>query len=346
MRLAIDAANLSRDRRGMGRIARGIIRAALAQSGLDLTLLIDREADATAVLAEFPGATVRSSASARRRGTYDVVWYPFNGMRFTSAAPAVVTIHDVFAFTEPHREAIARGREQGPIRRAARNASRIVTDSAWSRTEIAREFRLARQRIHVIEPSPDSYWFPSRDDVLPAPLAGRRIVLIVGVREPRKNARLALVAAGRALKAPGELLAVVGDLSKKDRAFARAHRVPAGEIAASDLLLRALYRNAALVLVPSLAEGFGLVAVEAMACGAAVLAANATALPEATDGAALLLDPRDPAAWAENIRRLLDDPAELAALRARAVARFAYADRGASARATLELLTTVARDGA
>ncbi len=346
LRLAVDATNLARDRRGMGRIARGVLRAALAERGVGLTLLVDRRADAQAVRTEFPGAAVRPTGSARRENRYDVVWFPFNGMRFASAAPAVVTMHDAFAFTEPHRERVARWREQAPIRRAARRATRIVTDSEWSRGEIARELGLPAGSIAVIGPSPDSFWFPAAGDRLPPPLEAARFVLLVGAGEARKNARLALEAAALALRPPGEVLAIVGKLSEPERDFARRLRVPAGEIAAGDRLLRALYRRAELVLVPSLAEGFGLVAIEAMACGAAVVASDTSALPEATGGAALLLDPCEPVRWATAVRALLDDPAELAALRARAAARFASADRSASSRATLELLRDVARHGA
>jgi glycosyltransferase involved in cell wall biosynthesis len=345
-RLAVDATNLARDRRGMGRIARGVVRAALARPDIDLTLLIDRRADADAARAEFPGAGVNACASARRRRRYDAVWFPFNGMRFPSDAPALVTMHDAFAFTEPHAEPVARWREQAPIRRAARYAARVVTDSQWSRGELARELRLDAASIAVVHPSPDPFWFPATGDVLPDPLAGARIVLLVGAGEPRKNARTVLEAAARALRAPDEVLAIVGRLSDADRAFARRRRVRAGEIAAGDGLLRALYRQAAIVLVPSLAEGFGLVAVEAMACGAAVIASAASALPEATDGAALLIDPRDAERWAAAIRNVLDDPAELALWRARGTARFAFADRSASARATLALLAQVAARGA
>jgi glycosyltransferase involved in cell wall biosynthesis len=346
LRLAVDAVNLARDRRGMGRIARGILRAALARPDIEVTLLVDRRADADATRAEFPGAALERTASARRRDRYDVVWYPFNGMRFPSVAPTLVTMHDAFAFTEPHPEWVARRREQEPIRRAARYATRIVTDSAWSRSELARELALDPARIAVIHPSPDPYWFPAAGDGLPAALRDTRIVLVVGAGERRKNARLALEAAAGALRAPAETLVVAGELSKRDRAFARKRGVPAGEIAASDATLRALYRHAALVLVPSLAEGFGLVAVEAMACGAAVIASGTSALPEATGGAALLLDPRDAEPWSAAIRGLLDDPAALAALRARGTARFAYADRTASVRATVDLLADVSASGA
>jgi glycosyltransferase involved in cell wall biosynthesis len=95
------------------------------------------------------------------------------------------------------------------------------------------------------------------------------------------------------------------------------------------------------VLVPS-REGYGLVAVEALACGAAVIAADATALPEATRGAALLLAPDDVAAWAALVRSLLDNSGLLAAQRARAVAAFAQCDRTSHHRRMRELLRETA----
>jgi len=64
LRLAIDAGNLARDRRGMGRIARGVVRAALAESDLALTLLIDDAAAADAARSEFPGVSVAPATAA------------------------------------------------------------------------------------------------------------------------------------------------------------------------------------------------------------------------------------------------------------------------------------------
>ena len=346
LRLAIDAANLARDRRGMGRLARPVVRAATDDPAFAVTLLASKPADARALRAEFAGATVAASRSAGRTGRFDAVWFPFNGMRYSVAAPSLVAIADAFAFTEAHRDPIARFREQAPVRRAAREATRIVTISHWSRTEIARELRLPLERIEVVTPAPDPFWHPGAGDVLPPELREGRFVLVVGAGEARKNARLALDACALALHGENEWLVIAGHLSDADRAAARASGVRCREIAASDALLRGLYRNAAAVLVPSLAEGFGLVAVEALACGAPVLAADAAALPEAAGGAATLLDPHDAPAWAAAIRRLLDDEREEAAARGRALARFAFTDRTAPARRTLELLREVARSGA
>lgn len=339
--LAVDAANLARDRRGMGRLARGVLRAAAESGDIDVVLLADKRADRRALVDEFP-YPVEPTASAARRGRYDVAWFPFNGMRYRAHAPTLVSIHDAFAFTYPHRDPVARMRERRPMRRAAREATRILAISAWARDDLARVLRLPKDRFSVVAPSPDPFWFPGGGDALPAGLAGARFALFVGPSETRKNVRVALEACARALRPPDEGLVIVGALSPEDRAFARARGVRAGEIEASDEGLRALYRNAELVLVPSLAEGFGLVAIEAMACGAAVVAANTTALPEATDGAAVLLDPRDAGLWAGAIRTLFDDPARLAAVRDRATNRFAFADRTAFGRTTLALLRDLA----
>jgi glycosyltransferase involved in cell wall biosynthesis len=342
LRLAIDAADLARDRRGMGRFVRSVVNAALADPAIDVEFVSLRASDDAALRVEFPGVAIRRAHVAGRRDRYDAVWYPWNGVRFGAAAPSLVTIYDAFAFDEPARGWVARRREQAPIERAARVATRIATISDWSRARIAARLHLAEERIGVIRLAPDPFFSPGNDDAPPGAFDGKRYLLLVGAREARKNARTALAACALALHAPQELLAIVGGLSPADELLARRLNVPAGRVAAGDELLRTLYRNAALVLVPSYGEGFGLVAVEALACGAPVLAANAAALPEATEGLAILLPPFDVNAWATNIRGLLDDPARAAAQRARALERFRCSDRSLPARRTLDLLREIA----
>lgn len=80
--------------------------------------------------------------------------------------------------------------------------------------------------------------------------------------------------------------------------------------------LKALYENARLFLLPSLTEGFGLPSLEAMACGCAVLASNAGALPETCGEAAAYCDPRDVQAWIASIKQLMATPRKLNAMRA------------------------------
>jgi glycosyltransferase involved in cell wall biosynthesis len=342
LRLAIDAANFPRDRRGMGRLAREVLWAALADPAFEVTLIAAKRSDARALRAEFgEGYRAAGPFSARKRGAYDAVWFPWNGMRFHCAAPSLVTLHDVFAFSEPHPQRIARRREQAPILRAAREATCLATDSSWSREQILATFVAASGKVEIVAPAPGTYWSPGSGDALPPQVEAQRYVLLVGAREKRKNART-LIAACAGTQRADESLVIVGGLGPDDRALVVRSGVRAGEIAASDRMLRTLYRNAGVVAVPSTAEGFGLVPLEAMACGAPVIASDSSALPETTGGGALLLDPYDVPRWAQALRLLLDDPLCAEELRARGFARVAALDRDGFARGTLGLLRRLA----
>jgi alpha-1,3-rhamnosyl/mannosyltransferase len=104
----------------------------------------------------------------------------------------------------------------------------------------------------------------------------------------------------------------------------------------------ALYSGAALVVLPSVSEGFGLPAVEAMSCGAPVLCANAGALPEVVGDAALLADPLDVLQLAESINRVLEDRRLSEHLRERGFAQAAKFSWRATAAATRQVYHLVA----
>ena len=94
---------------------------------------------------------------------------------------------------------------------------------------------------------------------------------------------------------------------------------------------------------PSLYEGFGLQAAEALACGTPVIASNTTSLPEVVGDAGILLDPHDVAGFAEAMRRVADDGTLAADLQAKALARACRFTWEHTAR---ELLKACARGGA
>jgi|HubBroStandDraft_2_1064218.scaffolds.fasta_scaffold66529_2 glycosyltransferase involved in cell wall biosynthesis len=343
MRIAIDAGNFARDRRGMGRIARTIANGLLAAGDVAATFLVERPRDEAGIREAFAGQAidVRPAATALAADAYDVVWFPWNGMRYDAAAPVLLTLNDVFAFTDAHPERIAREREQAPIRRGSARADRIVTISQWSKGEIARVLEVDPQRIAVIAPAPDPFFAPGDDNAF---MAAWRYVLLVGTREPRKNARVVFEACARALLGPRDALVIAGGLSRENERLLRELGVQYRHVPdPDDETLRALYRNARVVAVPSTAEGFGLVAVEAMASGAPVVAARSSALPEATGGAAMLLDPRAADAWSDAFTRLFADDALAHDLAARGLAHFAFASRERPLRAYLEVLRRLSR---
>ncbi len=130
--------------------------------------------------------------------------------------------------------------------------------------------------------------------------------LAVGSPAPHKNLRTLYDAVGRD-DGPQAPLVVVGSVDS--RVHGRGHAVqgsggvrPVGRV--TDGQLKALYGGALALCIPSLTEGFGLAAVEAMRCGAPVVAADAGALPEVCGSAAVLLPPTDSAVWAQSLRRL------------------------------------------
>ncbi len=338
LRLGVDGLNLRSDRRGMGRFARQVLRVAYDTPDISLTLIAKQPelAAAYSAILERDVRDIVTPKQARAR-PFDVLWYPWNGMRFAHAAPKLVTIHDVFAFTEPNGNPIARLREQQPVRRAVSYADCVVTVSRWSAGEIARTFGMASSTIRIISHAPEPFWVPVRP-----PASRLQYFLFISGPERRKNAPLLFAAFRDAFSARQAELIVAGTLSETDRELLDRIGILFRHVHPDDGQLRTLYSGALAVAVPSLTEGFGLAAVEAMACGTAVLASNAAALPEACGEGAQLLDPYDRSAWSAALRRVFDDAVFREELRNRALRRQAQFDSAAPARETLALLREIA----
>ncbi|TDL81109.1 glycosyltransferase family 1 protein [Palleronia sediminis] len=240
---------------------------------------------------------------------------------------SVVMIHDAQTFMHPEDYS---GRQAAAYRMLlpviGRRAKRVLTVSDYSRKALAAHGVAPEDRIAVVHNGTDHMLgTPPDPDILERHgLAPGGYVLALGSGKGYKNIRMTFAA--MAAPAPGGLkLAVAG--GPADRVYrARGWIPPEGTVFTgfvSDAELRALYQGAAAFLFPSLTEGFGLPPVEAMQCGAPVLAARAGAMPEICGAGAVLLDPNDGAAWRAALSHLLADPAEAAALRARGTARAA-----------------------
>jgi glycosyltransferase involved in cell wall biosynthesis len=192
----------------------------------------------------------------------------------------------------------------GLWRGSLRRAARIAFGSEATRAEVLAELPELAERSSVVYPGlPPGFG--------PGPARDRgEYVLHLGSGDPRENTAAAVGAARRA----GIRLLVVGGW-QGDGAESL------GRITDDELI--ELYRGATAFLDPTLYEGFGYGVLEAMACGAPVVASNRTSVPEVVGDAGLLCDPRSEDELAAALRRILHEPGLARSLRERGVARAA-----------------------
>jgi glycosyltransferase involved in cell wall biosynthesis len=250
------------------------------------------------------------------------------------ARPVVVTVHDVSfrrfpRFFSPRERVLFATLLPLTLRRAAA----VITVSQHARSEILHFYPYLEDRTHVTLEAADPIFRPlpelEVEEVLHRLGVRQPYVLAVGNLQPQKNLVRLLQAFAQADVACRALLVVVGQAqwhastvveTVRDLGLGTAVRFT-GYVRLEDLV--ALYGGAALFCYPSLYEGFGLPILEAMACGAPVMASNATSLPEVAGEAALLVEPLDVPAMAGAIRAVLSDSARARHLRERGLARAA-----------------------
>lgn len=201
----------------------------------------------------------------------------------------------------------------GMQKKVAARLRHIVTVSEQSKTDIVKAFELDPARVKVIHNGIDTDTFRPMPDIARRPL---RIMATASADQPLKGLAYLIRAVARlGADIPGLDLLVVGKVKENgdtaklidDLGIGDRIRFVSG-IETSELVR--LYAEAAVVVVPSVYEGFGLPAGEAMACGAPVISTRGGALPEVVGDAGILVPIRDAEAIAAAIKSLLDDDVE------------------------------------
>lgn len=249
--------------------------------------------------------------------------------------PTVLTVHDlIFRRYPAHHKPLNRWYLNLTMPLYCRRATRIITVSEQTKRDVIEAYGVPGEKITVIYEAASPNFAPQPPEVSAAARARYnlppRYLLSVGTIEPRKNLGRVL-SAFEYLHGEGlvDAFVIVG---KKgwlyDDFFSQLEHSPVkhavifpGWVADEDL--PAVYAGAAAVAFPSEFEGFGLPALEGMACGAPVVCSNSSSLPEITGDAALTVEPTDTEAITAALRRVLAEPGLADELRRRGLAQAA-----------------------
>jgi alpha-1,3-rhamnosyl/mannosyltransferase len=346
MRIGLDARYIGDHFPGIGRYIVCLARAlAELDHGHTLVLLhnLRRPGDrySLAELAALPGvelASVRSAPfsplqqvelpfRARALGL-DLLHSPYFIKPYAGLpCPSAVTIYDLLGWRFP-RTLSPRGRllYRLTMGLAVRSADALITISASAREDLAFRYRLPRERIAVTPLAAGPGFAPQPPEAVAEARARYSLpdsyVLYLGSNKPHKNLARLIWAWERAsegadpagpVRAAQLILAGHEDAKHSEARQMVAERGLGERVRflpnVDDADLPALYSGATVFAFPSYYEGFGLPPLEAMACGAPVLCANTSSLPEVVSEAALMVDPYSVIKIAEGLVRLLEQPA-------------------------------------
>ncbi len=263
---------------------------------------------------------------AVRRAGLDLLHCPAFVGPLSGATPLVVTVHDLSFLLFPEG---FRGWNRTYLRLmtglSVRRARRVIAVSESTRQDLVRLYGLAPDRVDVVHNGVDAAFRPLPPGEVAAFRSKRglpeQFLLTVGTLEPRKNLVRLVEAYSRLPRPRIPLLLVGGKGWLYDEILNRIEDLDladevcfVGYVTAEEL---PCWYNAAEALVyPSLYEGFGLPALEAMACGTPVVTSSTSSLPEVVGQAGVLVEPTDVAALTAALERVLADAGLRAQMRA------------------------------
>jgi glycosyltransferase involved in cell wall biosynthesis len=336
MRVGIDARKLADF--GIGTYIRGLLRGlvalkagdeyvAFAPAGTQLPDGVEH------VVVDAPHYSLRELfviGRAAERARVDLFHAPHYVVPATRL-PLVVTIHDLIHLHQPMRNPIAPLYARTMLRRAVHKARCVLTVTNAVKVQLETELGAKNVLVTPNGVDPPSPPAASTTTNRQPPTAN---FLYVGNDKPHKNASTLLDAFARlrATMPEATLVMVGGDFSR----HANDHAGVDARGFVGDDELSALYSTCTALVMPSLEEGFGLPALEAMAHGAAVITSRDPALVEVTGDAALHADARDAEALAAAMLRVAREPGVRASLTARGLERARFFTWKRCAEATRE----------
>jgi glycosyltransferase involved in cell wall biosynthesis len=352
MRIGIDARPLSKQRTGIGNYVHGLVELLPRVAPQhDYFLYSNRRIDPAFVEKHYcrqfdrafrccPGSFWLLGRGARlaRQDALDVYWAsdPILPLRMPPRVLKVITVHDLVWLRCP--ETMSRYNlfvQTLCARRAIADADSIVVVSRSTQDELIQRLGVSREKTKLVHPGVDDR-YRVQDHEKAAEFISlkygvpQRYFATVGIVHPRKNQQFLVRVLG-ILKKNAQLdcpLLVVGPMGWKNSPLFR--EIKAAGLTESDIRflgyisdedMPPFYAGAQAFLFPTLYEGFGLPPVEAMACGAPVIASDAPSMPEVLGDAAILEPLTSPERFAKAILRVLADDQLRGALRAKGIQR-------------------------
>jgi glycosyltransferase involved in cell wall biosynthesis len=366
VRVCLDVSAAVHRRAGLGRYAQELMAALVEQGAHDYTAFYHRRGRAQLLppIDRLPRLTTSLSVRPWRLRT---ALAHFAGLGMDGLFPgvdvfhaaehllprlrrirSVFTLHDlIFHFDPDSHKPLNIAFLKTMMPRFLRAADAVIAVSEHTKRDAVRIYRVPPDKIRVIYEGVDPRFKPisnpqALNDLREKYRLPERFVLHVGTIEPRKNLPL-LFEALTAPQARDVTLVVAGQTGwLTEPIFARVNALGVHERVRftgyiPDQDLPVLLSAAAVLVMPSRYEGFGLPVLEAMACGTPVIASDASSLPEVGGEAALYASLDDPRAWAESIDRVMRDAALRASMREKGLRQAAKFRWDMAARQTAEV---------